>query len=146
VEEAAAPAEQPAARPLFVVSNWQMSSLAKPSAGVKKGTPPQELKWTAVDASRLQDNRVPTPGVYLYRTEFQPPAAVRKRGGRVVFTHLPGKAEVWLDGELAGETTDPQQKSLAIPILAGNQERDLTVLIEASPNSKAGLGGQVIVK
>jgi len=58
-----------------------------------------------------------------------------------------GKAQVWFDGKLAGEKKDTEKKNMIVACPAGDGERAVSVLIEASaPDTPAGLGGIVAVQ
>jgi beta-galactosidase len=82
----------------------------------------------------------------LYRTRCEPLNAVKTSGGRLVFNELTGKAEVWIDGRLAGEKATEAAASFAVDIPPGDGERLVGLLIEASPGAHAGLGGDVTVE
>ena len=64
----------------------------------------------------------------------------------LVFTDLVGKAQVWIDGKLAGEKCTTQPETIAIELPPGENDRAVDVLIEAAPGSHAGLGGSVVVE
>ena len=137
--------EVPPVRPTFIVSNWRMSPLTeRPPSPEWRATSAEMLVGSTIQPGRLQES---TDGRFtVYHAQFKPRAAVRKDGGQLVFSDLVGKAQVWIDGKLAGEKNDPRPNSLSVRLPPGNNERAVAVVIEASPGSQAGLGGKVIVE
>jgi beta-galactosidase len=63
-----------------------------------------------------------------------------------MFSSLVGKAQVWIDGKLVGEKDDPKRSNLSVHLPPGEHERTVAVVIEATPGSRAGFGGEVVVK
>ena len=55
-----------------------------------------------------------------------------------------GKAQVWVDGKLAGEKAIARKGDMTIAFPAGDGERTVSVVIEAAaPDEPAGRGGIV---
>jgi beta-galactosidase len=76
-----------------------------------------------------------------------PRAATQKSGGRLLLRDVAGKAQVWIDGKLAGEKADAGKQDMTLTFPPGNGERIVSVLIEAeAAGSPAGLGGIVTVE
>ncbi len=74
-------------------------------------------------------------------------AAVQKSGGQVKLRDVLGKAQVWIDGELAGEKKDIENRDLTVACDAASGQRTISVLVEAAaPDAPAGLGGDVAVE
>ena len=83
----------------------------------------------------------------IYRAQFIPRAGVQKEGGKLTLRDVTGKAQVWLDGKLAGEKAEAGKQTLTVPLPAGGGERTISVLIEAPAlGTPAGLGGTVTVE
>jgi beta-galactosidase len=147
IEVAAAPQapEVPPGRPVFVVSNWRMSQLSeRPPSSDWRSSGAGMLAGARVQPGRLQEF---TDGSYaVFRAQFKPHAAVRKNGGQLVLRDLVGKAQVWVDGELAGEKNDAARQTFSVQLSPGNRERAVDIVIEALPGSQAGLGGKVTVE
>ena len=81
----------------------------------------------------------------VYRAQFTPRAATQKSGGRLVIRDVVGKAQVWIDGKLAGEKANSEKQDMTVAIPEG--ERVVSVSIEAPATGKpAGLGGVVTVE
>ena len=78
--------------------------------------------------------------------KFRPQARVRKEGGVIAFTEIVGRAEVWLDGKKVADKTDFAPAPLNVPVAAGEQERHLTVLVQAEEGKPAGFGKLVAVR
>jgi beta-galactosidase len=134
------------AYPTFVIRNWRMSPFfaERPDANQQIGESDMN-SWASTQPSR----RLPafTDRFAIYRAQFTPRAGVQKSGGKMIFRDITGKAQVWLDGKLAGEKTDAGRNSLTVPLPPGEGERTVNVLIEASAAGKpAGLGGTATVE
>jgi beta-galactosidase len=83
----------------------------------------------------------------VYRAQFTPRAATQKSGGRLVLRAVVGKAQVWIDGKLAGEKADPEKQDMTVAFPAKEGERVVSVQIEAPATGRpAGLGGIVTVE
>jgi beta-galactosidase len=83
----------------------------------------------------------------IYRAQFTPRAYLQKSGGQLILRDVTGKAQVWIDGKLAGEKTDDGRNTFTVPFPPGEGERTVNVLIQASaPETPAGLGGTVTVE
>ena len=83
----------------------------------------------------------------IYRAQFTPRSGVQKSGGALKLRDVTGKAEVWIDGELAVEKVDASKKDIAIPFPPGDGVRTVSVLIETpTTGASAGLGGTVTVE
>lgn len=135
----------PVITPTFLVTHWNMSKLTeRPPSPEWPAVSTGNLAGTAVRPGQLQE--FDAGRFALYRTRFEPVSAVRKQGGKLVFAELVGKAEVWIDGKLAGEKSSPQGDRFAVELPPGNGSRAVHVLVEAAPGTLAGLGGDVVVE
>jgi beta-galactosidase len=147
VTPAAARPAVPAAYPTLVIRNWRLSPFTTnaPDPNQKIGDTDMNT-WANVQPGR----RLPTfnGGSFgIYRAVFTPRAGMQKSGGTVNFQNITGKAQVWLDGKLAGEKTSADRGSFTVPFPAADGERTINVLIEASaPGTQAGLGGTVTIE
>lgn len=145
VSQAAPPAEVPAVRRTFFLAEWHVSKLdKKPVDPALLETASGTLAERPIQAGRL--HVVDGAGLALYRTRFQPPSAVRKAGGQLVFAELVGKAEVWLDGKMVAAKQSLAGEKFAVELPPGKGTRSLHLLVEAPPGTPAGLGGLVNVE
>ena len=129
----------------YIVSNWRMSpTMDRPPSSDWHGG--RKSNGWAARSSRGNCNSLPTDAMPSIVAQFKPRAVVRKQGGDLVFRDLVGKAQVWIDGKLAGEKHDVLRKSFTVRLSPGNRERAVDVVIEASPGSRAGLGGLVTIE
>ncbi|KQN25665.1 beta-galactosidase [Sphingomonas sp. Leaf33] len=81
-----------------------------------------------------------------YYLTFTPPARVRAKSGRVVFTELHGAAELWLDGRKIAEKTDPAPAPMTAVIPAGQGERTLSLIVRAEPGKPSGMAKLAVVR
>jgi beta-galactosidase len=149
IEVTSAPARPAvsAANPTQVIRGWKLSpvSAARPD-------PNQKIADTDMNtwANAQPGRRLPTfnDGRFaIYRAQFTPRADVQKSGGQLILPDVTGKAEVWIDGQLAGEKADADKKTITVPFPPGDGERTVNVLIETSAlGAQAGLGGTVTVE
>jgi beta-galactosidase len=135
----------PAIRPTFLITHWNMSEMTErpPSHEWREGAA-NRFAGTTIRPGRLQ--KFDAGRFALYRARFEPLSAVQKLGGQLIFAELVGKAEVWIDGKLAGEKSSPESDKFAVDLPPGEGQRAIHVLIEVAPGSRAGLGGDVIVQ
>jgi beta-galactosidase len=137
----------PVASPPQVIRSWSLSpfSAERPDPNQKIGETDMNT-WASVQPGR----RLPgfDGGRFaIYRAQFTPRAGVQKSGGKINFRDVTGLAQVWIDGQPAGEKTDAGKKTFAVPLPPGEGERTVSVLIETSaPGTPAGLGGTVTIE
>jgi beta-galactosidase len=137
----------PIAYPTLVIRNWRLSPIS-----AERPDPNQPIGGTDMNtwANAQPGRRLPTfnDGRFaIYRAQFTPRIGVQRSGGHVTLVDVTGKAQVWIDGQLAGEKTDAARGTFTVPISAGEEEHTVSILIEApATGSAAGLGGPVTVE
>jgi len=149
IDVTAAPARpaMPVAYPAFVLRNWRLSPFTaeRPDPNQKIGDSDMNT-WASVQP----DRRLPTfnDGRFaIYRAQFTPRAILQQTGGQLNLGDLTGKAQVWIDGRLAGEKTEAERKTFTVPFPPGAGECTVSVLIEATAaGERAGLGGTVTIE
>jgi len=82
----------------------------------------------------------------MYKTEVKLSKAQQGAGLCLFLKSLSGKAEIWADDEKIGGKTAPETANFSVKLPQGKNIKSLTVLIEASENSMAGLGGVVEIR
>ena len=129
--------------PILVLDKWAISPFY-----TEKPDPNMEVakydmnSWAAIKPGALQKFGA---GQYaLYRTSFKPFAEQCEKGGKILFKSVTGKVEVWLDKQLIGTKTNPENGDFTVDLPVGNNTRTLTLLIEAE-NGRGGIAGVVKV-
>jgi beta-galactosidase len=144
---AARPAVPVIPNPPLVVLNWIRSPA---TAGRLDPNQP-----SVTSAMNSWDNVHPGSGLTpfhdgrfaIYRANFTPRGATQKTGGQLLLRDVVGKAQVWVDGKLAGEKAIAGKGDMTVAFPAGGGERTVSVVIEAAaPDEPAGLGGIVTVE
>ena len=149
IDVTAAPAlpAVPVAHPTFVVRNWRMSpvSAVRPEPNQKIGDSDMNT-WASIQPGR----RLPSfngGSFAIFRAQFTPHAGMQKSGGKINFPNVTGNAQVWLDGKLVAEKTDPERKSFSTVFPPGDGERTINIVIESpASDMPAGLGGAVTIE
>ena len=146
VTAATGPPFVPRTTPVQTLSDWRVSpaTIKRPSPTASPGaTDMNSWGW-----SRGEELRAPLAksGWTVFRTRFLPMASVRARGGRIVFSMLTGRAEVWLDGKQIGRNAEQSPATLSAALPPGEGERTLTVLVYADARRHFGLGDVVTVE
>jgi beta-galactosidase len=137
---AAPPSVAEIANPPVLLNSWKRS----PVSAVRPD-PNQQLmssdmnSWADARAGGLTPFR---DGLFaIYRTSVTPRAGMQKNGFQLILRDVVGKAQVYVDGKLVSEKTDPQKNTLTIPIPPGEGARVVSVLIEApDAATRVGLG------
>ena len=134
----------PAAKAM-ALSKWRMSPVTAAAPDPNQEIADNDMNsWTQIQTGSTQPF---TGGDWaVFRVKFEPGAAVRKAGGKLVFENLTGRAEVWLDQKLLGKKDGFPSGRLILPLPPGDAERQLSVLIESQPGQPAGLGGTVTIE
>jgi beta-galactosidase len=135
----------PVLSPLFILTKWNMSPLE-----ILAPDPNQEVaendmnSWSSVQPGTLQ--LFAEGNFAIYRAKFQPYAAIRKSGGTITFRKLRGTADVWLDGQLLGKKSKPEEDDFSLPFPPGKGSCTLSILIGTHLGQQAGLNGSVIIE
>jgi beta-galactosidase len=143
----ARPAVPAILNPPLVVLNWIRSPATEERRDPNQpGVTSDMNRW---DIAHPGSGPAPFQGgrFAIYHAEFTPRAAAQRAGGQLVLRDVGGKAQVFLDGKLASEKTNPERANLTVPFPAGEGARVVNVVIEAAaPDAPAGLGGTVTVE
>ena len=137
----------PIAYPSLVIQNWRLSPFS-----AERPDPNQQIGDTDINSwSNVRIGwRLPTfnGGRFaIYRAQVTPRINVQKSGGQMNFRDVTGKAQVWIDGKLAGEKTNAGRNNFTVPFAPGDGERTVIVLVEAPAiETQAGLGGPVTIE
>ncbi len=133
--------------PPLVVVNWIRSRITEQAPDPNQQPASTDMNsWDNVHPgsgpTTFRDGRFA-----VYRAQFTPRATTQKSGGRLVLRDVVGKAQVWVNGKLAGEKTDAAKQDMTVALPGGDGERVVSVLIEAAAvGTPAGLGGIVTVE
>ena len=149
IDVAAVPARPavPVASPALVLRNWQLSPFTadRPDPNQLIGATDMNT-WAPTQTGR----RLPafTGGRFaVYRAQVTPRAGLQISGGQLILRDITGKAQVWIDGKLAGEKPEAGRSTLTVLFPPGEGERTVSVLIEsAASGTPAGLGGTVTIE
>ena len=129
--------------PPLAILNWKRSPVTEERPDIER----QVLGSETIGWAEAQPGSWMVPfrnGRFaIYRAEFTPRPAVQRSGGELVLREVGGKAQVWIDGKLAGEKADPARKDMTVACPPGAGVRTVNVLIEDVENAPAGLGGIV---
>ena len=141
------PAVPEIANPPLVILTWRRSPVTpeRPDPNQKLGDTDMNSWGDAHPGSWLPPFR--NGRFAIYRAQFTTRAATQRSGGELILRAVVGKAQVWIDGKLAGEKSDAAKNDFKVVCPAGGGEKTLSVLIEAEAAGRpAGLGGVVTVE
>jgi beta-galactosidase len=132
--------------PAQILNDWRVSptALERPDPGQSPAsTDMNSWGWSRGDELHAAATK---GGWTLFRARFRPFASVQKKGGRIVFSSLSGRAEIWLDGALLGRKRVYDAAPLVITLPPGSGEPTLTVLVQSRPAQPFGFGDIVTVE
>ena len=143
VKEAVQIPSVPVAKVALILDRWKLSPFytEKPDPNMEVANYDMNT-WGTTRPGSLQ--KFAENKYALYRVNFKPYTEECEKGGRVVFKSVTGKAEFWLDKQLVGTKEKAERGDFTLNLPAGNNNRTITVLIEAD-NGRGGLGGVVKV-
>jgi beta-galactosidase len=133
--------------PPLVLLNWIRSPVSAERRDPNQQSVTSDV--TSWDNVRPGSDLIPFHGgrFAIYRAHFVPRAATQKSGGELVLRDVVGKAQVWIDGKLAGEKANAARQDLTVAFPGGEGERIVSVVIEADAvDTPAGLGGIVTIE
>jgi beta-galactosidase len=79
----------------------------------------------------------------LYRSSFTPRKNLADGNGLIRFAGIKGKAEIWINGKLAGKKDSFAAAPLDLPLPAGTGKREISVIIEAEPGDSGAQGSGI---
>ena len=129
----------PAVSAGLILEKWFISSMTdlRPDPSVKVEENDMN-SWEPTTTGKLLKMK----GRYvMYRTVIKQIEDGPGAAHELIFKQVSGKAEVWADGKMIGKKSDSSKSDLKINIAAGQHYRGLTILIEAEPDSMAGIEG-----
>ena len=129
----------------LIIDKWKVSPKSVNRPDPTHIIPDNDMNsWTTVKAGELQD--FTKSGYLVFRSTFKPYKGMQKNGAILELRDVSGKAEVWIDNELAATKASEEAATMIVKIAAGKNIRTINVLIESEKGRKAGLGGVVTVK
>lgn len=135
----------PTGHPVLLLQRWRMSPCSSVPPDPNQEVAESDMNtWVGVLPGDLQSF---ADGPWaIYRIRFTPYAAVKQKGGQLVFKSITGRAEVWLDKQLVAKKESFERATFSVPIAPKDHERTLSVLIQASSDSLSGLDAPVVIE
>jgi beta-galactosidase len=141
----AIPAVPPMTIVPFPVAAWRLSPASTTAPDPNQVVAENDQNsWVTFRPGQLQ--KLAGGNWAVLRGQFTPPGRVRADGGRIRFAGIAGRAEIWLDGKLAGTKEDFADKPFEIALPAGEGARTLSLRLETQPDQPAGLSGIVTIE
>jgi len=135
----------PVARKVFTLQHWRMSPITAARPNPLQIPADNDMNsWTTVEPGNPAAFVAGNWAVASVR--FSATDAVRQSGGRIVFSALAGRAEMWLDGVRVGYKSIFDQTAFDIALPLGNGEHTLNVLFESQSGVPAGFAGAVTIE
>nr|WP_183558301.1 beta-galactosidase GalA [Mucilaginibacter sp. SP1R1] len=132
-------------RPYLVLDRWLLSPGSTVKPDPNKVIAENDMNsWQPVKPGQLQ--QFSNGNFAVFRTRFTPYLGQRNNGGKIIIRNVSGKAEVWLDKTLLATKTNSDSGDITVNMPAGQNKRELSILIETSNSQQAGLGGLVTVE
>jgi beta-galactosidase len=126
---------------LAMITDWRRSPAfaERPDPALKPADGDNNL-WAFTRTGTLIDGEA-TAQWHIYRATLPIRRRIQSAGGKLTFTAITGKAELYIDGVRITLKADAESAPLTanIPPAA----KDITVLIQSTPNSPSGIKGAV---
>ncbi|MDF2193482.1 beta-galactosidase GalA [Paraflavitalea sp. CAU 1676] len=135
----------PVVYPALVLDGWRVSQVTVQRPDANKAIDANDMNsWAPIKSGLLQ----PMEGgnFVVYRTVFTPFAAQQKKGGVLTLKNVTGKASLYVDNKLVETKNNPASADMIINIPPATGERILSVLFEAMPGQRVGIGGVSTMK
>lgn len=128
----------------LLLDKWTVSPLSKERPDVTRRIADNDMNsWQPVSAN--EQIKLENANFVILRTTFIPQQVHMRRGGKLIFKQLKGKAEVWLNGHRIGYKQTEQEQDFSVDFSAIKGECDLRVLLNSSASDIVGLKGNAIV-
>jgi beta-galactosidase len=130
-----------AAQSAILISSFSMAPFSNKKPDAKQNLADNDMNsWQPVKAGELVKF---TDKYTLFNSSFD----ITKGGKSTLkINKLIGKAEVWINDKLVYSKTDDKQANINVDFEAKTVKNKLVIVVEAEPNTKAGLGGTVSVE
>jgi beta-galactosidase len=134
----------PLSNSFFSLEKWRMSPVfaAKPDPNLEIPDNDQN-SWFNVQSGKL--NQLTNGSFAIYRAILKPYSVIRKNGGEIVFESIVGKAEIYVNKQLVGTKTNPDDMLFAVKVPPA-ENYTVSVLIEGQKGQKVGFLGIVRVE
>lgn len=143
LQAVALPLQWGASTDAIQLSNFRMApfSTTKPDATLRLSDNDMN-SWQPVKPGELVNFG---SGSYtLFSTGFEL-NNLKNSNGKIKLENVVGKAELWLDDKKIFTKDEANAQAITVPFTASNGKHRLVIVIEARPQSRAGLGGMVEV-
>ena len=145
--KAAAPlAAVVASAPISLLHTWRISPASANRPDPNQMVADNDMNSWGSGHVPMDEPPQPNANWRLFRTDFTPRADLADGGAHIVFAHINGKAEIWLDGKLLGKTDGYDSRNFSVKLPAGNKKRVMTVVVEAQENKTSGIDDLVTIK
>ncbi|MDF0486520.1 beta-galactosidase GalA [Sphingomonas sp. H39-1-10] len=127
------------------LTEWRRTPFAAQAPDAREIYPAQQWRGLGyVRTGRLEEAPA-AHGFTLIQGRFVPRRAVAAHGGTLRLAGVIGRAELWVDGVRLATKADRAEAPIVVPLPAGDQERVVTLLLEADAGEAAGLSRGVSV-
>ncbi len=144
IQAATAPPSFPTARYEQRIERWKASPgfASKPDPLMKADSNDMNTWATVTPRTPLVRSGGPWS---VFSASFEPFAKLKGEGGVLAFRGLLGKAEVWIDGQLAATKSTYEDAPFAAPFPAGSKTRSVRILFESEGDKPVGFTAPVSV-
>ncbi|RMB54927.1 beta-galactosidase [Sphingomonas sp. PP-CE-3A-406] len=127
------------------LGEWRRTPFVAQAPDARTIYPAQQWRSLSyVRTGRLEEAQ-PARAYTLIQGRFMPRRHVAVRGGTLHFAGVIGRAELWVDGQRVATKSDPAEAAMVAPLPAGEQERVVTLLLQADAGEATGLSRSVAV-
>jgi beta-galactosidase len=142
-EVAPVPAVPPSASAALYLDDWRISPASEQPLDAATAPAANDMNSWGLGRPPLRHS-VDEGRYRVYRASIDIPQ--RLAGGRLRFTALEGRTQVWLNGRLLRSKESAGTADLALPLPPGAGPAQLVVIGEARPGQPAGPGGEVLIE
>lgn len=146
VEKAAAVAAVPGVNPISLVQYWRISPASNQRPDPNQKLSDNDMNSWGWGQVPMREASIPGKNFRLFRAHFTPRADLADGNAKIIFEHISGKTEVWLDGNLIGKTTGYDSKNFSVKLPAGINYHELNLVVEAESGKPAVIEGVVKIE
>lgn len=127
------------------LGEWRRTPFVAQAPDARTIYPTQQWRSLSyVRTGRLEEAQ-PARAYTLIQGRFMPRRQVAARGGTLHFAGVIGRAELWVDGQRVASKNDAAEAAMVATLPAGEQERVVTLLLQADAGEATGLSRSVAV-
>ena len=146
VEKVSSIASVQAVSPISLLQYWRVSPASEQRPDPNQVLSDNDMNSWGWGQVPMREASVAGKNWRIFRGNFTPRSDMADGKARIVFSHIGGKAEIWLDGKLLAKTEKYDNINFSVAVPKGKQFHQINVVIEGKSGKTIGMDGTVRIE